>query len=188
MRSLLGMVEALLFVSGDPLTIKDLVKATEWDEDAVTAALHELQQRYAASDGGLQCTEVANGWQMTTKPDYAHIVGKLLAPNANRLSKAALEVVTIVAYRQPCTSADIEAIRGVSSDGVLRTLVERELVADVGRRQTPGRPILYGTTDLFLHYFGLASIDALPALPDDPDAEAAAATETAVVKAGGLDL
>lgn len=188
MRSLLGMVESLLFVSGDPLTVKDLVKATEWDEGAVMSALRELQQRYASSDGGVQCIEVANGWQLTTKPEYAHIVGKLLAPNANRLSKAALEVVTIIAYRQPCTSADIEAIRGVSSDGVLKTLVERELVADIGRRQTPGRPILYGTTDTFLHYFGLASIDALPQLPDDPDAEAAAATETAVVKAGGLDL
>ena len=188
MRSLLGMVESLLFVSGDPLTIKDLVKATEWDDAAVLSALKELQQRYESSDGGLQCIEVANGWQMTTKPVYAHIVGKLLAPNANRLSKAALEVVTIIAYRQPCTSADIEAIRGVSSDGVLKTLIERELVSDVGRRQTPGRPILYGTSDTFLHYFGLASIDALPQLPDDPDAEAAAATETAVVKAGGLDL
>jgi segregation and condensation protein B len=129
------MVEALLFVSGDPLTVKDITKATEWDDEAVIASLHELQQRYAASDGGLQCTEVANGWQITTKPDYAPIVGKLLAPNANRLSKAALEVVTIIAYRQPCTSAEIEAIRGVSSDGVLKTLLERELVADVGRRQ-----------------------------------------------------
>jgi segregation and condensation protein B len=188
MRSLLGMVEALLFVSGDPLTLKDLTKATEWDEEAVRTALDELSLRYSASDGGLQIIEVANGWQMTTKPDYAPIVGKLLAPNANRLSKAALEVVTIVAYRQPCTSADIEAIRGVSSDGVLKTLIERELIADVGRRQTPGRPILYGTTDAFLHYFGLSSIDALPPLPDDPDAEAAAATESAVVRAGGLDL
>lgn len=188
MRSLIGMVEALLFVSGDPLTLRDLVKATEWDEDAVLSALRELKQRYEDSDSGIQCTEVANGWQLTTKPEYAHIIGKLLAPNANRLSKAALEVVTIVAYRQPCTSADIEAIRGVSSDGVLKTLLERELLADVGRRQTPGRPILYGTTDAFLHYFGLASIDALPPLPDDPDADVAEATETAIVKAGGLDL
>ena len=78
MRSLLGMVESLLFVSGDPLSVKDIVKATEWDEGAVMSALHELQQRYATSDSGVQCIEVANGWQLTTKPEYAHIVGKLL--------------------------------------------------------------------------------------------------------------
>lgn len=172
MRSLLGMIEALLFVSGEPMQLRELVKATEWDDDAVLEALAELKQRYESQDSGLQVVEIAGGWQLATRSEYAPIVGKLLAPNANRLSRPALETVTIVAYRQPCTQAELEAIRGVSCDGVLKTLVERELIAEAGRKQTPGRPILYATTAQFLHYFGLASIDDLPPLPDDAPTEA----------------
>lgn len=188
MRSLVGMIEALLFVSGDSLSVKDLVKATEWDEDAIKHGIEQLVTKYSQPDSGIQCIEISGGWQLTTRPEYAPIIGKLLAPNANRLSKAALEVITIIAYRQPCTSSDIEAIRGVSSDGVIRTLLDRDLIADIGRRQTPGRPILFGTSDAFLHYFGLASLDALPQLPDDPETEHANRTEKIVTKTGGLDL
>jgi segregation and condensation protein B len=172
MRSLLGMIEALLFVSGDALTIKELCKATEWDEEAVSEAIGALKQRFESADSGLQLVEIAGGWQLSTRTEYAPIIGKLLAPNANRLSRPSLETVTIVAYRQPCTQAEIEAIRGVSCDGVLKTLVDRELIEEAGRKQTPGRPILYATTGQFLHYFGLASIDDLPPLPDDLPTEA----------------
>ncbi|MBB6051679.1 SMC-Scp complex subunit ScpB [Armatimonas rosea] len=167
MRSLLGMVEALLFVSGEPLSLKDLVKATEWDEDAVRDALEELRQRYRDQDSGLRIIELDSGFQLATRPEYGETIGKLLAPHANRLSKPALETLTIVAYRQPATQAEVEAIRGVSCDGVLKTLQERELICEAGRKQTPGRPILYATTNAFLHYFGLTSLDELPALPDD---------------------
>lgn len=172
MRSLLGMVEALLFVSGEPLTLKELVKLTEWDEDAVRDAIEELRTRYNAADSGLQIVDTGDAFQLATRPEYGETLGKLLAPHANRLSKPALETVTIVAYRQPVTQAEVEAIRGVSCDGVLKTLVERELVAEAGRKQTPGRPILYATTTSFLHYFGLTSIDDLPPLPEDEPTEA----------------
>lgn len=158
-------LECLLFVAGEPLSIKELVKATETDSEAVLTAIGLLRERYIGSS--LHVVEIAGGFQMATRPEYAPIVGKLLAPNANRLSKPALETITIVAYRQPCTQAEIEAIRGVVVDGVLKTLLERELIREAGRKQTPGRPILYGTTDLFLHYFGLASLDELPKLDED---------------------
>lgn len=167
MRSLIGMVEALLFVSGEPLTLKELVKATEWDEDAVREAVTELRQRYADADSGLHVVDTGDAFQLATRPEYGQTISKLLAPHANRLSKPALETVTIVAYRQPVTQAEIEAIRGVSCDGVLKTLVERELIWESGRKQTPGRPILYATTTGFLHYFGLTSIAELPPLPED---------------------
>jgi len=169
MRSRLGMVEALLFVSGEPLTLKALSKATEWDEEAVLEALQELQERYNQGDTGLQVMEIAGGWQLSTRSEYATTIGKLLAPHANRLTKPALETVTIIAYRQPLTQAEIEAIRGVSCDGVLKTLTERELIQEAGRKQTPGRPILYGTTPQFLHYFGMASLEELPPLPDEEE-------------------
>lgn len=173
MRSVLGMVEALLFVSGDPLSLKELVKATEWDEDAVRDAVEELRVRYSASDSGLRIVLVdEDTYQLATRPEYGETIGKLLAPHANRLSKPALETLTIVAYRQPATQAEIEAIRGVSCDGVLKTLQERELVSEAGRKQTPGRPILYATTTAFLHYFGLTSLDDLPALPEDAPSSA----------------
>jgi segregation and condensation protein B len=163
------MVEALLFVSGEPLTLKAIARATEWDEEATLEALRELQERFAQADSGLQVLEIAEGWQLSTRPEYAPTIGKLLAPHANRLTRPALETVTIVAYRQPLTQAEIEAIRGVSCDGVLKTLTERELIAEVGRKQTPGRPILYGTTPQFLHYFGMASLEELPPLPDEEE-------------------
>jgi segregation and condensation protein B len=171
MRSLVGMVEALLFVSGEPLSLKDLVKATEWDEDAVQDALAELRERYRTLDSGLQLVVSDDAFQLATRPEYGETIGKLLAPHANRLSKPALETLTIVAYRQPATQAEIEAIRGVSCDGVLKTLQERELISEAGRKQTPGRPILYATTTAFLHYFGLTSLDELPALPEDVPTE-----------------
>jgi segregation and condensation protein B len=185
-NELAKVVECLLFVSGEPLSVKELVKATETDGEAVLTALGLLRERYVGS--GLYVTEIAGGWQMATRPEYAPAVGKLLAPNANRLSKPALETVTIVAYRQPCTQAEIEAIRGVAVDGVLKTLLDRDLIREAGRKQTPGRPILYATTDAFLHYFGLASLDDLPKLDEDELEEQARVTQemakTALTAAG----
>jgi len=179
-------MECLLFVAGEPLTVKELVKATEADEAAVIVAVHCLQDRYRES--ALHIVEIAGGYQMATRPEYAPAVGKLLAPNANKLSKPAIETVTIIAYRQPCTQAEIEAIRGVSVDGVLKTLTERELIQEAGRKQTPGRPILYATTDLFLHYFGLANLEELPRLDEDEIEEqeriVQEMAETALVAAG----
>ena len=187
MTSLVGMIEALLFASGEPLTMRELEKATEWDADAVREALTELERVLDASSRGLVLMEIAGGWQLATRPDYAGAVGRLLAPRANRLSKPALETVTIVAYRQPVTQLEIEAIRGVACDGVIRTLMDRELIHEAGRRPTPGRPILYGTTAAFLHYFGLASLDALPPLAEDAEPEDRSAEASAALSAAGVD-
>lgn len=187
MRSLVGMVECLLFVAGEPLTLKELTKSTEWDEDAVLDALSVLTDRYGGDDSGLQVVEIAGGWQIGTRPEYAPTVGKLLAPRANRLTKPALETVTIVAYRQPCTQAEIEAIRGVACDAVLKTLIERELVVEAGRKASPGRPILYATTPQFLHYFGLPDLESLPPLPEEGFTEEEQAQAHTALAAAGVD-
>ena len=187
--TLASIIECLLFAVGEPLTAKELAKTTETDEASVHTAVRLLRDRYAVS--GLQIVEIAHGYQMATRPEFAPAVAKLLAPNAHRLSRPALETVTIIAYRQPCTQAEIEAIRGVASDGVLKTLTEREMIKEAGRKQTPGRPILYATTEAFLHYFGLSDLADLPLLDEEEmDAREAAAqsddaaAHTALVAAG----
>ncbi len=180
------VIEALLFASGDPLTMKELMKATDTDSETVALSISALRDRYAGSESALQVIEIAEGFQLATRPEYAPYIGKLLAPHSNRLSKPALETVTIIAYRQPCTQAEIEAVRGVGSDGVLKTLVERELIAEAGRKQTPGRPLLYKTAPRFLHYFGMASLSELPALEEDEESLAGEreATRTVLAAAG----
>ena len=173
-EDLARIIECLLFAAGEPLSAKELARTTETDVPVVYLAIRALRDRYVHS--GLQIVEIAGGFQMATRPEFAPVVGRLLAPHANRLSRPALETVAIVAYRQPCTQADIEAVRGVASDGVLKTLVERGLIREAGRKPTPGRPILYATTDDFLHYFGLTDLSDLPSLEED-DEEAIAAEE-----------
>ncbi|GAB4452981.1 MAG: SMC-Scp complex subunit ScpB [Armatimonadaceae bacterium] len=180
------LVESLLFVTGEPLSLREMAKVSEADTETLEEAIRLLRLRYEHS--ALHIVEIAGGFQMATRPEYAPVVAKLLAPNAHKLSRPALETVTIVAYRQPCTQAEIEAIRGVSVDGVLKTLQERELIQEAGRKQTPGRPILYATTDLFLHYFGLSSLDDLPKMDEDEieerEREAQTMVQTALTAAG----
>ena len=180
--SLSQIIECLLFAAGEPLTAKELARTTETDLEAVFAAVRILKDR--TIDSGLQIVEIAGGFQMATRPEYAPAVGRLLAPHANRLSRPSLETVTIIAYRQPCTQAEIEAIRGVSSDAVLKTLLERGLAREAGRKPTPGRPILYETTDDFLHYFGLTDLSDLPALEDEDDPLESEAAAVALAAAG----
>ena len=127
-----------------------------------------LLEEYEERDGGVRIVRVAGGFQMVTRPDLSDQIARFLAGPGGRarLSKPALETVAIVAYRQPVTTAEIEAVRGVNSDGVLRTLLDRKLIREAGRKQVPGRPILYATTQDFLHYFGLNAIDELPPLDE----------------------
>ena len=195
-ESVAPLVECLLFASGEPLTPREIGKAVGLEnglpgELIVHEAVRILRDRLVRGSSGLHIVEIANGYQMATRPEHAQVVGKLLAPHANRLSKPALETVTIVAYQQPCTQAEIEAVRGVASDGVLKTLVERELVKEAGRKATPGRPILYETTPAFLHYFGLAALSDLPVLDEDEiaanEAESREMAHTALVAAGVED-
>jgi segregation and condensation protein B len=153
-------IECLLFVAGEPLSVTKLAEITETKPETVIVLLRELEDFYRGR--GFELKEVANGWQFATRPEQAEIIEKYFRPKANLLSKAALETLAIIAYRQPITRADIEEIRGVKIDGVLSTLLEKKLVQDVGRKSSPGRPLLYGTTVQFLNFFGLKSLEELP--------------------------
>ncbi len=158
------VLECMLFVSPQPLMTAHVAKSLEIDEAVVDAAIHELRLDYGGR--GLQILRIAGGYQMCTRPEYADHVSKLLKPERMKLSRAALETVAIIAYRQPITQPEIEAIRGVNSDGVVRTLMERHLIKQVGRRETAGRPMLYATTEEFLNHFGLNDLTQLPDLED----------------------
>jgi len=157
-------LECLLFVAREPLTPDQAARVLGVDEAAAHAALEELRAGYDGR-GGLQVTGVAGGYEMATRPEYAEYVAAYLRPPAHKLSKQALETLAIVAYQQPITQPEIDALRGVNSGGVLRTLLERELIAEMGRAETVGRPIRYGTTAKFLKHFGLNDLSELPLLP-----------------------
>jgi segregation and condensation protein B len=158
-------LEALLFVSDEPMPAVALAQALEVDRREADALCEELARAYEERGAGIVLRSVAGGWRLTTQPDAAPVVERfVLSSRHARLTKAALETVAIVAYKQPVTRHQISAIRGVNSDGVLRALVDRGLVAEVGREETPGRPLLYGTTPGFLERLGLPSLSSLPPL------------------------
>ncbi|HST30048.1 MAG TPA: SMC-Scp complex subunit ScpB [Chthoniobacterales bacterium] len=176
--NLARITEALLFSAQKPLSTKDIVdvlhNAGAEDDFApnefanakpaeVAAALEQLKVEYIQNEHGFQLVEKAGGWQLTTDPNYAPWVrGLFPAPKPARLSSPALETLAIIAYRQPITRADVEAVRGVTIDGVLQTLMERGLVKIAGRAEIPGRPLLYETTEFFLDHFGLRNLEELP--------------------------
>ena len=174
--SLTPVIEALLFSAQKPLSIREIItaiKSAEGDnspnefarvrEAEVAAALEQLKIDYIGQERAFQLIEKAEGWQLATDPKFAQWVRQLFpAPKPARLSAPALETLAIIAYRQPITRADVEAVRGVNIDGVLQTLMERGLVKIAGRAEIPGRPLLYETTQFFLDHFGLRNLDELP--------------------------
>ncbi|MDN5348248.1 MAG: segregation and condensation protein [Clostridia bacterium] len=164
-------LECLLFVAGEPVAAASLAAHLGLTEDEVRALVKELEEFYRQAGSGLTIVEVGGGYRLCTRPEYAPYVESFLEPEIPALSRAALETLAIIAYRQPVTRAEIEAIRGVKVDGVLATLQARKLIAEVGRRDAPGRPILYGTTREFLEYFGLKSLADLPPLPAEAAGE-----------------
>ncbi|HEY8496691.1 MAG TPA: SMC-Scp complex subunit ScpB [Limnochordales bacterium] len=169
LERLVAALEAILFASPEPVSTDSLARLTGWDGEGVQAALRLLRQRLEASDRGLCLLEVAGGWQLATKPDFAGLIKALLEPRPPApLSQAALETLAIIAYRQPITRAEIEQLRGVRVDSALQSLLERELVEEAGRADAPGRPILYRTTQRFLEWTGLNSLADLPPLPEEP--------------------
>jgi segregation and condensation protein B len=196
------VIEALLFSAQKPLSVRELTQAmkgvgAEDDfspnelarvrEAEVAAALEQLKIEYIEQERAFQLNEKAEGWQLTSDPKYAQWVRQLFpAPKPARLSTPALETLAIIAYRQPITRADVEAVRGVNIDGVLQTLMERGLVKIAGRAEIPGRPLLYETTQFFLDHFGLRNLDELPNveelrtrhLPKAPQSTAETATST----------
>lgn len=165
-RELKALLEALLFVSHDPVAVDRLVAALGHTDPAeVRRALQHLGEDFDREGRGLQLVEVAGGFQLVTRPDFAPWIKRLgRARSLPKLTRSALESLAIIAYKQPIVRADIEQIRGVETSSVLRTLLERKLVRLVGRKDSPGRPILYGTTKTFLQHFGLRDLSELPPL------------------------
>ena len=165
-QHLKGPMEAMLFAAGDPMTPERLSELLDIPIEHVQAMLRELQEDMEQPGRGLCLMQVASGYQICTKPELAAVVEKLAAHQDPKLSPAAMETLSIIAFKQPVTRQDVEYIRGVQSDGVINTLIERRLIKEVGRKETIGRPILFGTTDEFLGCFGLNSLEELPALPE----------------------
>src|ERR1700693_983276 len=174
--NLTRVIEAVLFSAQKPLSMREIATAIKSAQDElssnefsrvreaeVATALEELKIEYVEQQRAFQLVEKAEGWQLVTDPQYAQWVRQLFpAPKPARLSAPALETLAIIAYRQPITRADVEAVRGVNIDGVLQTLMERGLVKIAGRAEIPGRPLLYETTQFFLDHFGLRNLDELP--------------------------
>lgn len=160
MDELRAAIEAVLFVAEKPVTVNELARATGARPREVEAALIALQENRVT--GGLRLQRDGEAWRLVTSPDSARAVSAYLGADRLRISQAALETLSVIAYRQPATRADVESIRGVNCDQTVETLLARRLIEEVGRAERPGRPILYGTTWEFLECFGLASIDELP--------------------------
>jgi len=166
---LMGIIESILFVSGEAIPVSSLADALGHGEEAVNQALMDLEQACLADDRGLQLKRYADQVQLVSKADYATYVERVLQPiQRQSLSQSALETLVIVAYRQPVTRQEVEAVRGVKCDYSLQSLVQKGLVRDAGRKETLGRPILYATTDQFLSHFGLVTLKDLPELPGMP--------------------
>jgi segregation and condensation protein B len=177
------ILEALLFAAEAPVPASLLAEAAEVSLEDVTEGLLALAADYEAGGRGIRLTQMAGGWQFLTREEYAPYLGRFLRGKKKmRLSRPALETLAIIAYKQPVTKAEVDAIRGVDSSGVLNTLLERELVTIRGRSKVVGRPLLYGTTGEFLSYFGLNDLNELPRVeelkaivgekePENPEAE-----------------
>ena len=161
-----SVIEAILFVAGEPVAVADLARALEAPESAVTDAIDLLEKDYDEGRRGFRLRRFGAHVQLATRADYAPFIERLLQPvQKQSLSQAALETLAVVAYRQPVTRLEVEAVRGVKCDYSLQSLMNKELIQELGRKETLGRPILYGTTDKFLSHFGLRDLDELPAPP-----------------------
>lgn len=172
------LVESLLFVAGEPVPVGQLARALELPADTIEAALSDLEHLYRQR--GIRVQRHGDQVQLVSAPESAQAVARFLGVQANsRLSPAALEVLAIIAYRQPITRAQVDAIRGVDSSGTIRALLTRDLINEAGRLDTVGRPILYATTPSFLQTFGLASLAELPPLALQLPEPAAVADEAA---------
>lgn len=175
---LVNILEAILFVAGDPVSIEDLAMNLQLTELEILHAADQLEIRYDEMHSGITLKRFGNHLQLGTRSDYALYIENMLQPvQKQSLSRSALETLAIIAYRQPATRLDIEKIRGVKCDYSVQSLLAKNLIEEVGRRDTVGRPILYGTTDHFLSHFGLTSLNELPGLPEVPDTSSADESE-----------
>ena len=169
-----SILESLLFAAGEPVSLARLQAAVDDPpRGEIQQALSAMTAEYAAQNRGLRLEEVAGGYQLRTLKEHAPYVRKLLAARPPRLSRPLLETVAIIAYRQPITRPELEQLRGVDSGGVLETLLERRLIKIAGRKEAPGRPIIYATTPEFLETFGLKDLEGLPDLKEFQEIERA---------------
>lgn len=160
-------LESMMFVWGQPLDVKSAADVFDISKQEVTECFKELQEEYEQEGRGIVIRQINDTFQFVTRAENADYIERLCTPvKARRLSQSALEVLAIIAYKQPVTKGEIEAIRGVKCDRVMEGLVKKELIADKGRSDAIGRPILYGTTDVFLKQFGFSSIKDLPPIDD----------------------
>ena len=163
-----GRIEAILFVAGDAVEIRDLARALGQEEKKLQATLKELESEYDFQQRGFMIKRFGDKVQLATRPLYAEDVVRLLQPvQKQSLSQAAMETLAVVAYKQPVTRAEVEQVRGVKCDYSLQSLTAKGLIQEVGRKETIGRPILFGTTDEFLSRFGIESLEDLPPLPEN---------------------
>ena len=160
---IVDFLQALLFVSDAPATLESLARSLNVTEGQIEQALEVLCDKLSSS-GPIELVRLAGGYQLATKPEFSEAVASYLKPQRQKLSRSLMEVLAIVAYRQPITMNEIDAIRGVQSDYSVRALAERRLIRELGRKKAPGRPLLFGTTQQFLHQFKLDSLDDLPEL------------------------
>lgn len=172
-NELMAVIEAILFVAGEPVLLNDLQKALDLSPLELSMAVDALESDYDFNRRGIRLKRFGEHIQLATRAEYASYVEKLLQPvQKQSLSQAAMETLAVVAYRQPVTKAEVEAIRGVKCDYSVQSLAHKGLICEVGRKEALGRPILYGTTDAFLGHFGIATLNDLPRLPEkQPAAE-----------------
>jgi segregation and condensation protein B len=167
---LITILEALIFVAEEPISAKELGNVLEEDAEFVQSAIEELAREYENRESGLMLREIAGGWQITTRIEYHEEIRKFLKtrPSA-KLSLAALETLAVVAYKQPVTVPEILEIRGVQSASAIKTLLDKKLIVARGRKETVGKPMLYGTSKDFLIQFGLKDLSELPSIEDFED-------------------
>ncbi len=167
-QELESVIEAILFASGETVALKDIAYATEQDENTLKSVIDNLSDKYTYENRGIRIIRVGEGYQMCTDKNCFDYIKKLYqAPTRKTLSTTLLETLAIIAYKQPVTKGQIEEIRGVSADHAVNRLVEYGLVSEQGRLDAPGKPILFGTTDEFLRYFGFSSLEDLPVSVDN---------------------
>ena len=174
---LVGALEAVLFTAGEPISVAEIAELLQLEKPQVWELLATLTKEYEAENRGLMVREIAGGYQLVTKPVYYNLLAQMETNKEVKLSNAGMETLAIVAFKQPVTRAEMEAIRGVKVDGVINTLLELGLIAEAGRKKALGNPILYATTDQFLTVFGLSSLADLPN-PETADIDDYPAEET----------
>lgn len=162
-QKVMGIIESILFVSGDPVMITDLAETIKITEEEVLQCIKKLEEKYNSTSHGIMISLVGKGVRLTTKPETFPYIEALFKPKVKaQLSRAALETLAIIMFKQPVTRVEIEAIRGVNVEKALNSLQEKNLITELGRKETPGRPILYAPSEYCMEYFGIKSISDIP--------------------------